>query len=189
MRDFAPYRPPFESAHLSWSGARRSSLSPTFSTTMPAPHQDPARDSRDPRQLLANDEKLSELQAAQEVAAAKVAAFGLGTTRKSKHELEKERAALKQLKEDQEAAQAYEDFVASFDGGEEQGGRGGRAAGKGFVRAGGGEGYNPLKDRAPIAAPSTPAIPTGPRAMRPAAAALMDDDEVRSLLTGSSLGA
>lgn len=155
-------------------------------------HNDHPPDTRDPRHLLANDDHLSALQSAQAVAAAKVAAFeqGASNQRKSKRELEKERERLKAVEEEELAAKAYEDFVKSFGAEDEAGGgpaaagRSVRTMGKGFVRAGGGEGYNPLKDREKVVQPQPPAIPTGPKAMRPTAAALLEDDEVRSRARG-----
>ena len=77
---------------------------------------------------------------------------------------------------EEEAAKAYEEFVAAF-GVEDEApvagagrGRGGppqRSAGKGFVRAGGG-GYNPLKDME-LAAPPPPPPVAGPSRTRPSA--------------------
>lgn len=167
----------------------------------------------DPRQRLALGDSDDErpFQAAGVVAANKVQRFE-GLNRKSKLEREKELEAERQRKEAEEAAQAYRDFVEAFGGDEEtgpsQGARprvGGavKTAGKGFVRAGGEERYNPLADRpppppsaapGPSAPPTGPKPPTGPRALaqpkyanRPTAANLMgDDDEVRAPFSVSS---
>lgn len=156
---------------------------------------DPARQ----RLALGDSDDERPFKPASAVAANKIARFqGQGTVRKSKFELEREAEAERQRKEAEEAAAAYKDFVESFGGDDEtgpsHGGRGGGAGrtvktvGRGFVKAGGGEKYNPLADRppppasstyqspygggstsahvaAPPAGPSAPAIPTGPRAM------------------------
>lgn len=154
-------------------------------------HTAPTSDGRDPRQLLASRElsasAAAELQAAADVSSAKLAHYAQGPARKTKHEKEKEAALAKERQAEEEAAAAYESFVASFgvDDDEEPGASGGggggrgRSAGKGFVRAGGGEGYNPLKDQQKMQQ-QQPQIPTGPKADRPRASALMEEDEVRS---------
>lgn len=173
----------------------------------------------DPRQRLAlggDSDDESPFKAAPEVAANKIARYS-GQPRKSKLEREKEAEAERQRKEEEEAARAYREFVEAFGGDEETGPSTGarpgssriKTVGKGFVRAGGAEKYNPLArggaasagpSSAPAMAgvPTGPRIPTGPRAMmqgapsapaapvgpaskaRPTAASLMGgDDEVR----------
>ena len=161
---------------------------------------DPARQ----RLALGDSDDERPFKPASAVAANKIARFqGQGTVRKSKFELEREAEAERQRKEAEEAAAAYKDFVESFGGDDEtgpssygaRGGAGGgravKTVGRGFVKAGGGEKYNPLADRPPPSAPpsstyqspyggsststhvsappagsSAPAIiPTGPRAM------------------------
>ncbi|KAK4054380.1 hypothetical protein OIO90_003613 [Microbotryomycetes sp. JL221] len=124
-----------------------------------------------------------------DVAASKLGVYATGHQRKSKLEKEREAALLKQQQAEQDAARAYEDFLASFDvdgdGHDDHGGprqrASARAGGKSFVRAGASSAtgsatlYNPLKDAqearkvAPSSAPATPlgsAVPTAPRAMR-----------------------
>lgn len=154
-------------------------------------------DTRDPRALLANgdDGQHDQLRAADEVAKAKAEQFAQGVQKKSRHEREQETARKKQEEADAEAARAYAEFVASFGGDDDDedrngnsahqqrggpsGGRNYRTAGKGFVRAGGSETYNPLKDRpAPNPPPAAvPGPPAAPRSMRPTAAAMLDDDD------------
>ncbi|GAA5835915.1 hypothetical protein JCM11251_006601 [Rhodosporidiobolus azoricus] len=157
-----------------------------------------------------SDEDASPFTAAADVAANKIARFE-GQKKKSKFELAREAEAEKARKEAEEAARAYQDFVATFGGEEEEGpstgsrprvgGGSARSAGKGFVKAGGEERYNPLANRPPPpppTAPSGPAIPTGPRVpsgpramygqppARSTAASLMaDDDEPDSLVKPS----
>lgn len=163
---------------------------------MPPPGQrhESNADTRDPRALLASidDSALEQLRGADEVAKAKAEQFAQGVQKKSRHEREQEAARKKQEEADAEAARAYADFVASFGGDDDEdsgrgnaasrdgpggaAGRNFRTAGKGFVRAGGSEAYNPLKDR-PAPNPPAAAPPSAPRAMRPTAAALLDDDE------------
>lgn len=180
-----------------------------------APRPDALTDQRDPRRILANqlddnnsvDDSSSSsssfLRAADTVAQAKADRFAQGVQKKSRHEKEQELAKKKAEQSEAEAAKAYADFVAAFgeegqdDQGDEEGsgGRTGRYArtttGKGFVRAGGSESYNPLRDRPqPVpAAPKVVAPPTAPRAMRPTAVAMMngddDDDEVRRTIVTS----
>lgn len=146
-------------------------------------------DDRDARQILADKE--FEALAAEEVAAHKQSRFSNGTAKKSKHEKEKEAAAKKQLEEEEHAARAYEEFAAAFGVDAEEGptqggsrGRPGRTVGKGFVRAGGGEGYNPLKGReGEVVAPAAPTRPHGKGTYsRPGAVAAAMMDEVRSPL-------
>ena len=161
---------------------------------------DPARQ----RLALGDSDDERPFKPASAVAANKIARFqGQGTVRKSKFELEREAEAERQRKEAEEAAAAYKDFVESFGGDDETGpssygarggagrGRAVKTVGRGFVKAGGGEKYNPLADMPPPSAPpsstyqspyggsststhvsappagsSAPAIiPTGPRAM------------------------
>jgi hypothetical protein len=158
---------------------------------------DPARQ----RLALGDSDDERPFKPASAVAANKIARFqGQGTVRKSKFELEREAEAERQRKEAEEAAAAYKDFVESFGGDDETGpsnpgarggGRAVKTVGRGFVKAGGGEKYNPLADRPappaappsstyqspyggptsthvsapPAAGPSASAIPTGPRAM------------------------
>ncbi|BGP56056.1 hypothetical protein JCM8202v2_003665 [Rhodotorula sphaerocarpa] len=158
---------------------------------------DPARQ----RLALGDSDDERPFKAASAVAASKIARFqGQGTVRKSKFELEREAEAERQRKEAEEAAAAYQEFVDAFGGEDEtdpsrgsrpSAGRAIKTAGKGFVKAGGAEKYNPLADRPPPppqpqppkAAPAAPpaAIPTGPRASatgssRPLAASFMGDD-------------
>ncbi|BGP49087.1 hypothetical protein JCM10450v2_004966 [Rhodotorula kratochvilovae] len=160
----------------------------------------------DPRQRLAlagdSDDDTSPWKPAPSVSASKIARFE-GVKRKSKFELEREAEHAREKAQQDEAARAYEEFVNAFGGEEETGpsrgrrpavgGGVGRTAGKGFVRAGGEEKYDPLKemrDRAPpppppvAPAPHAPQVPTGPRAAaqpgrqaRPTAATLMADDD------------
>ncbi|BGO92275.1 hypothetical protein NBRC10512v2_004539 [Rhodotorula toruloides] len=170
----------------------------------------------DPRQRLAlggDSDDESPFKAAPEVAANKIARYS-GQPRKSKLEREKEAEAERQRKEEEEAARAYREFVEAFGGDEETGPSTGarpgssriKTVGKGFVRAGGAEKYNPLArggaasagpSSAPAMAgvPTGPRIPTGPRAMmqgapsapaapvgpaskaRPTAASLMGGDD------------
>ncbi|KAK4054168.1 hypothetical protein OIV83_001194 [Microbotryomycetes sp. JL201] len=129
-----------------------------------------------------------------DVAASKLGVYATGHHRKSKLEKEREAALLKQQQAEQDAAKAYEDFVASFDADvddrnatngaqQQQHQRSARASGKAFVRAGAAAAgpstlYNPMKKAeelqkaaaASVAAPAAPAIPTAPRAMRSPAA-------------------
>lgn len=178
----------------------------------------------DPRHRLAlddADEDTRPWQAAGSVPAHKLARFA-GTNRKSKFELEREAEQERERAAKEDAARAYDEFVEAFGGDEEvgpsQGGKpriggAGRSKGKGFVRAGGDEKYDPLAGRpeqqtgpqtsGPAAGPSAPAAaPRAPRAMlqpqaaafvprhqnRPTAATLMgDDDEVRSPLLSLAL--
>lgn len=177
-------------------------------------------DTMDPRQRLAlggDSDDESPFKAAPQVAANKIARYS-GQPRKSKLEREKEAEAERQRKEEEEAARAYREFVEAFGGDEETGPSTGarpgvssriKTVGKGFVKAGGEEKYNPLAQGGPASAgpssapamagvPTGPRLPTGPRAMmqsapsaptpprgpastaRPTAASLMgDDDEVR----------
>ncbi|GAA5948548.1 hypothetical protein JCM10213_003898 [Rhodosporidiobolus nylandii] len=151
------------------------------------------------RRLLARDDEddPSPWEAAGDVGANKIARFE-GQKKKSKFEREREAEAERARKEAEEAARAYQDFISTFGGDEEEGpstgarprvGGGFKTAGKGFVRAGGEERYNPLADRPPppppaaLPPPAAPAIPTGPKAMqpkplsRPLAASLMGDDD------------
>lgn len=150
-------------------------------------------DDRDARQILADKE--FEALPADEVAAHKQSRFLLGTAKKSKHEKEKEAAAKKQQEEEEYAARAYEEYAAAF-GVEAEGptqggsrGRPGRTVGKGFVRAGGGEGYNPLKaTESEVVVPVAPTRPHGKGAYsRPGAVAAAMMDEVRSLPSASVL--
>ncbi|TNY18596.1 hypothetical protein DMC30DRAFT_380285 [Rhodotorula diobovata] len=148
----------------------------------------------DPRHRLAlddADEDTRPWQAAGSVPAHKLARFA-GTNRKSKFELEREAEQERERAAKEDAARAYDEFVEAFGGDEEvgpsQGGRpriggAGRSKGKGFVRAGGDEKYDPLAGRpeqqtglqtsGPAAGPSAPAAaPRAPRAMlQPQAAA------------------
>lgn len=94
--------------------------------------------------------------------------------KKSQHIRAKEALDKKAKEEEDLAAQAYIDFVQAFDAPDDnptssnsnssnninRGGNSGRSAPKSFVRAGGGEGYNPLKDKE-LARKDE--IPTGPR--------------------------
>ncbi|GAA6051080.1 hypothetical protein JCM3770_004702 [Rhodotorula araucariae] len=163
----------------------------------------------DPRTRLAlagdSDDDTSPWKPAPSVAAHKVARFE-GLQRKSKFELEREADAAREKAQRDEAARAYADFVDAFGGDDERGpsrgarpavgggGGVGRSAGKGFVRAGGEERYDPLKDMkarappppppaAPAPAPAPASVP--PRAAaaqplkqaRPTAATLMADDD------------
>ena len=167
----------------------------------------------DPRHRLAltdaSDDRPGPWQAAPSVAANKVARFA-GTTRKSKFELEREAEQQREKAAKDDAARAYDEFVEAFGGDEEVGpsrgwrarmGGAGRSKGKGFVRAGGDEKYDPLAGRpqpppppapAPAPAPAPPAsgsrtalqpqaavfVPKNqPRAT--AASLMADDDEVR----------
>ncbi|BGP00344.1 U2-associated protein SR140 [Rhodotorula toruloides] len=182
----------------------------------------------DPRRRLAlggDSDDESPFKAAPEVAANKIARYS-GQPRKSKLEREKEAEAERQRKEEEEAARAYREFVEAFGGEEETGPSTGvrpgvsriKTLGKGFVKAGGAEKYNPLAQggaasagpsSAPTMAgvPTGPRIPTGPRAMmqsapsapapptgpaskaRPTAASLMgEDDEPETPVKPGPLG-
>ncbi|GAA6018262.1 hypothetical protein JCM10207_002890, partial [Rhodosporidiobolus poonsookiae] len=156
------------------------------------------------RRILAreDDEEERPWTAAPEVDERKISRFE-GHKKKSKWERDREAEAERARQEEQDAARAYDDFLATFGGDEEQGpstssrprvGAAPRPPGKGFVKAGG-EKYNPLADRPPPPpqpAPSSwpppaaagasagPSIPTGPKAMtqqRPAAASFRGDDD------------
>lgn len=170
----------------------------------------------DPRHRLAltdaSDDHPGPWQPAPSVAANKLARFA-GTTRKSKFELEREAEQLREKAAKDDAARAYDEFVEAFGGEEEVGpsrggrariGGAGRSMGKGFVRAGGEEKYDPLAGRAahpPPAAAATarapahaPAPSSSRTALQPQAAAFVpknqprataaslmaDDDEVRT---------
>ncbi|GAA5965537.1 hypothetical protein JCM21900_004153 [Sporobolomyces salmonicolor] len=159
----------------------------------------------DARRRLAQedeDDDPSPFEAAPDVAANKIARFE-GQKRKSKFERDREAEAERARKEAEEAARAYDDFVAAFGGEDEEGPSTGgrprvgsvRTSGKGFVRAGGEEKYNPLAAMgtsgitASTSTSAAPSIPTGPKistgpkatygrsAGRPTAMKLMDDDE------------
>lgn len=194
------------------------SLHAPSSHTMDSARRALARASRSP----SPSDDPSPFASAPSVAAHKIARFSgapLAGKKKSKFELAREQEAEKAKREAEDAAEAYKAFVDEFGGEEETGpsngprtriigggGGGGRMPHKGFVKAGGGEKYNPLAERpppppAPYAAQSfAPAIPTGPRGAggspggfkpmaprqptRPVASSLMgDDDEVRFCLS------
>ncbi|GAA5980839.1 hypothetical protein JCM11641_004738 [Rhodosporidiobolus odoratus] len=161
------------------------------------------------RRLLARDdedEDPSPWEAAADVAKNKISRFEGQSNKSSKFHRERQAEAERARKEAEEAARAYQEFIATFGGEDEHGpstssrprvGAGVKTAGKGFVRAGGDERYNPLADR-PAPPPSAPAaysssvasdvlvapsVPTGPRAMnarpaaRPTAVSLMGADD------------
>ncbi|GAA5867123.1 hypothetical protein JCM8547_006246 [Rhodosporidiobolus lusitaniae] len=135
------------------------------------------------------DEDPSPFEAAPSVAANKIARFE-GVKKKSKFELAKEAEENKARQEAEDAAKAYRAFVEEFGGEEETGPSTGRrpavgtqrAPHKGFVKAGGGEKYNPLADLPPpsafppastastsssFSASAPPFVPTGPRGAAP----------------------
>ncbi|GAA5852217.1 hypothetical protein JCM9279_006936 [Rhodotorula babjevae] len=162
----------------------------------------------DPRHRLAltdaSDDRPGPWQPAPSVAANKVARFA-GTTRKSKFELEREAQQQREKAARDDAARAYDEFVEAFGGEEEVGpsrggrarvGGAGRSKGKGFVRAGGDEKYDPLAGRSQPPPPPAPAAaapapgpapaPSGSRtALQPQAAAFVPKNQPRA--TAASL--
>ncbi|KPV71807.1 uncharacterized protein RHOBADRAFT_56422 [Rhodotorula graminis WP1] len=161
----------------------------------------------DPRHRLAltdtSDDRPGPWQPAPSVAANKVARF-TGTTRKSKFELEREAEQQRDKAARDDAARAYDEFVEAFGGDDEVGpSRGGararvggagagRSKGKGFVRAGGVEKYDPLAGRppqpeqaAPAPAPAAPTPSASRAALQPQAAAFVPKNQPRA--TAASL--
>ncbi|CAD6568084.1 MAG: hypothetical protein CYPHOPRED_002316 [Cyphobasidiales sp. Tagirdzhanova-0007] len=118
-------------------------------------------------------------QAAGDVDTNKVNAYAAGLQRKSKRDREKDTAEAKRLQEEEDAARAYKDFVASFEGPDDapNADSGMPSAPRGlktFVRAGGSGPATPIGTSSVSSSGATPTaprsgltpIPTGPRGFK-----------------------